>query len=757
MLERISLASLAGLNLLALAFAPWLTLHRETGARGALLLLPDRFVDFTGDSIPLSHEALSTVLWLSVVSLLLIAVSSLFASRWRYVGWFLAGVTLLVVTFWGWQVMQPQIYEARMTSVLGIANDALAKPSRRTDVAAVEALLAQPPASVDALRQQLINSGVRVRGVPYSNSSLSLAAFLSIVTGLLACLFALRLLPSFSRLLNRVLPRVAVPAAAIFLALLAAAVVILGLQSTPVGRGVTIDSPLMYLVGRLDTLFFAYQSLFSQSLGTLGGFLDALKFATPLIFTGLAVAFSFRVGLFNIGAPGQMILGAIFAMLAGVYLPGPRVIVLPLAILAAALGGGLWGALPGWLKARFGANEVINTILLNYIAYSLMLFLLTKSHSFALPAARILMAMAIGVAVLVVLAFIPFTRQRMVKQADVSRWLGLGLMLLVMVVAGLPRASDFITPESVTAENTVETTAEGQLSAAPKELKKVTLELPFRVEGLDPKSQPLREQARLRHLPSILGVKSNKDNVVTINYALLLASVVALLALWLLPLSWYWRITLALLVMLLSYVGATLLGWHQVATAVPPTQLNAAFLIALACAVLMQVLMWRSKWGYELRAVGLAPKAAEYGGASIRNNIVLAMAISGAFAGLTATHYVLGGTLEDYALRQTLPTSDGFDGIAVALLGYNTPLGVVLAAFLFGVLKNGGLALNIAFSELTRDVVNMILALVVLFIAARGFLPERLLETAPLEQALLEEEKEDETEDETKERKEAQS
>jgi len=70
--------------------------------------------------------------------------------------------------------------------------------------------------------------------------------------------------------------------------------------------------------------------------------------------------------------------------------------------------------------------------------------------------------------------------------------------------------------------------------------------------------------------------------------------------------------------------------------------------------------------------------------------------------------------------------SDGFDGIAVALLGGNTPLGVVLSAFLFGVLKNGGSVLNITFSDLTRDVVGMILALVVLFIAAKGFLPERL-------------------------------
>ena len=131
---------------------------------------------------------------------------------------------------------------------------------------------------------------------------------------------------------------------------------------------------------------------------------------------------------------------------------------------------------------------------------------------------------------------------------------------------------------------------------------------------------------------------------------------------------------------------------------------------------------------------GSRRKAAEYGGASIARNTVLALALSGAFAGLTATHYVLGGALEEYSLRQALPTNDGFDGIAVALLGGNTPLGVVLSAFLFGVLKNGGTLLNITFSDLTRDVVSMILALVVLFIAAKGFLPGSV--TDPLRRRL---------------------
>jgi ABC-type uncharacterized transport system permease subunit len=92
------------------------------------------------------------------------------------------------------------------------------------------------------------------------------------------------------------------------------------------------------------------------------------------------VALGFRGGLFNIGAPGQLIMGAIAAMLVGIYLPGPRWLVLPLAILAAAMAGGLWGALVGWLKARFGAHEVINTIMFNYIAASVFLFLISANE-----------------------------------------------------------------------------------------------------------------------------------------------------------------------------------------------------------------------------------------------------------------------------------------------------------------------------------------------------------------------------------------
>jgi general nucleoside transport system permease protein len=95
---------------------------------------------------------------------------------------------------------------------------------------------------------------------------------------------------------------------------------------------------------------------------------ETLTYAAPLVFTGLSVALAFRGGLFNIGGQGQAILGTICAALAGFLLPLPPVIHLIAALLAGVLGGALWGFVPGILKARTGAHEVIVTIMLNYIA-----------------------------------------------------------------------------------------------------------------------------------------------------------------------------------------------------------------------------------------------------------------------------------------------------------------------------------------------------------------------------------------------------
>lgn len=106
-------------------------------------------------------------------------------------------------------------------------------------------------------------------------------------------------------------------------------------------------------------------------------FTESLVSATPYIFGGLSVALGFRVGLFNIGAEGQLFIGAICATFAGYAITGlPWYIHMPLAFLAGAVGGGIWGLIPGWLKAKTGAHEVINTIMMNYIAFRLSEWLL---------------------------------------------------------------------------------------------------------------------------------------------------------------------------------------------------------------------------------------------------------------------------------------------------------------------------------------------------------------------------------------------
>jgi len=105
---------------------------------------------------------------------------------------------------------------------------------------------------------------------------------------------------------------------------------------------------------------------------------ETLLAATPLIFTGLAVALGFQSGLFNIGAEGQLFIGATVATFLGFAVTGlPWFVHLPLVIAGGFVGGALWGFIPGFLKARTGAHEVIVTIMLNYIAYQLVSFILT--------------------------------------------------------------------------------------------------------------------------------------------------------------------------------------------------------------------------------------------------------------------------------------------------------------------------------------------------------------------------------------------
>ncbi len=120
------------------------------------------------------------------------------------------------------------------------------------------------------------------------------------------------------------------------------------------------------------------KALYMGSFGTKLGLAATLNNTVPLIFTGLAVALPFKAGLFNIGGAGQMYIGAIGAVIIGLYVNLPPLIEISLAFLVGIIFGALWGFIPGYLKAKTGVHEVINTIMMNYIAIYLVRYLVSN-------------------------------------------------------------------------------------------------------------------------------------------------------------------------------------------------------------------------------------------------------------------------------------------------------------------------------------------------------------------------------------------
>lgn len=165
-----------------------------------------------------------------------------------------------------------------------------------------------------------------------------------------------------------------VPALAVFTALLIGAFI---MAVTDIDTlSVWGSNPV--LAFRLTTggIFDAYRALFVGAFGSPGAISETLFAATPLIFAGLAVAVGFQAGLFNIGANGQMHIGGMAALWVGFTIAVPAIVHIPLALVAAMIGGALWAAIAGFLKARTGAHEVITTIMLNFIALFLVDYLL---------------------------------------------------------------------------------------------------------------------------------------------------------------------------------------------------------------------------------------------------------------------------------------------------------------------------------------------------------------------------------------------
>ena len=142
------------------------------------------------------------------------------------------------------------------------------------------------------------------------------------------------------------------------------------------------------------------------------------------------------------------------------------------------------------------------------------------------------------------------------------------------------------------------------------------------------------------------------------------------------------------------------------------TRANIMFLVAIILAGLTIVLLNRTKLGYEIKATGLNPNSAEYAGIDISSRTVMTMAISGGFAGMATANFILGPG-NHYFLKSDYG-GIGFSGIAVGLLGRNNPIGIILAAVLFGFLENGALGVQLYFPNVPRQIVEIMQAIILI-------------------------------------------
>lgn len=140
--------------------------------------------------------------------------------------------------------------------------------------------------------------------------------------------------------------------------------------------GLLAGALLMIITGSNPIEGYAY--LLQGSLSRVDKIGNTIATATPLILTGLSVAFAFRTGLFNIGAAGQMLFGGFCAIAIGLKVQASTPVLLTLMILAGAIGGALWGVIPGFLKAKFNVHEVVSTIMMNWIAFEVIYYVIPK-------------------------------------------------------------------------------------------------------------------------------------------------------------------------------------------------------------------------------------------------------------------------------------------------------------------------------------------------------------------------------------------
>ena len=292
----------------------------------------------------------------------------------------------------------------------------------------------------------------------------------------------------------------------------------------------------------------AFSALYRGSLGSLYAVSETMVKMVPLIFTALSYAFAYRAGLINIGAEGQLYIGAILATLAGTNFAGlPLIVHLPLTILAGFLGGAVWGLLVGCLKVKFGANEIITTVMLNYVAIHITSYLVT-----------------------------------------------------------------------------------GPMIEPP---------------GNMPQSRRILESALL---PRFL----------------------------------------------------------------PGTRLHLGIFLALAAILVYFIIIWRMRYGYEVRVVGQNMHASKYAGIKSERVMLSVMFIAGGMAGLAGATEIIG---VQRRLYQMFSPGYGFDGIAVSLIGNNNPVGMIFGAFLFGILRAGGNMMQMT-ARVPQAIVGIIQGMVIVFL-----------------------------------------
>jgi ABC-type uncharacterized transport system permease subunit len=163
----------------------------------------------------------------------------------------------------------------------------------------------------------------------------------------------------------------------------------------------------------------------------------------------------------------------------------------------------------------------------------------------------------------------------------------------------------------------------------------------------------------------------------------------------------------------------------EIGIKMPNTPLNLAFVWALICCGLVWIYLWRSRGGYELRTAGLSPKAAQYAGVNPTRVTIEAMLISGALAGFLGFNEIMGNHRQ---LVMDFVAGAGFTGIAVALMGRNHPVGIILASLLFGALFQGGAELAFEIPTITKDMIVVMQGLVILFSGALAYVNRPMLE-----------------------------